>query len=303
VTGRGHPGPEIFGDLLLRSRYLRAAPLRLTGLGAGTSGGPPANGPAKGPGPPPLRGGRSGPGGGVPIPTVAASRDVGEAPKVPTAKMNEPTLTSLMDALTPDLVNVVSAFNAIVAEVAFGSVTVIVSPLIALTRPPMVAGTIMIDAATLEFEELGTTRTFSPSARPSDLAPGRRSVTAVVAVMEYANELEFVVIVIVELVSAVTSPTKPSGPRGGIGAGGVAPASFEPRAAGRLTGLDGCVDALATPMPLANTVMAIAEARPVLRRVRFREGCFIGESLSVSIGGFRNRNIFPNEGVDAIGMS
>jgi hypothetical protein len=155
---------------------------------------------------------------------------------------------------------------------------VIVSPLIALTRPPRVAGTIVIDAATLESEELGTTRTFSPRDRLADLAPGRRSVTVVVALSAYVVELEVVVIVIDELVSAVTSPPTPSGPRGGIGEGGVAPASFEPRAAGGLTGLDGCVDALATPMPLANTVTAIAEERPTFRRVFFRDGCFIGES-------------------------
>jgi hypothetical protein len=47
----------------------------------------------------------------VPIPTVAASRDVGEDPNVPAAKMNEPTLTSPIDALAPDLENVVSGFT------------------------------------------------------------------------------------------------------------------------------------------------------------------------------------------------
>src|ERR1700683_4108263 len=77
--------------LLFRTRYLRAAPLRLAGLVVGTSGRPPANGPARGPGPSPLRGGRRAPDGGVPIPTVAASSDVGEVPNMPVAKMNEPT--------------------------------------------------------------------------------------------------------------------------------------------------------------------------------------------------------------------
>jgi hypothetical protein len=101
-------------------------------------------------------------------------------------------------------------------------------------------------------------------------------VTVVEALSEYVTELDCVAIVIDELVSAVTSPPMPNGPRASIGAGGVTPASFEPRAAGGLTGLDGCVDALATPMPLANTVTAIAEARPTLRRVRFRDGYFIG---------------------------
>ena len=184
MAGRGHPGPEIFEcDLLLRYHYLRRAPLTLAGLGAGRSGKPPANGPANGLGRCALRGGHSAPG-GVPIPTVAASRDVGDEPKAPVAKMNEPTLTSLIEAGAPDLVKVVVAFTWIVAVLAFGSVTVIVSPLIALTRPAMDAGTMVIDAATLESEELGTTRTFSPSDRASDLVPGRRSVTVVVEVSE-----------------------------------------------------------------------------------------------------------------------
>ena len=157
----------------------------------------------------------------------------------------------------------------------------------------MVAGTMVIDAATLESEELGTTRTFSPSDRPSDLAPGRRSVTVVAAVSEKVTELELVAIVIDELVSAVTSPPMPSGPRGGIGAGGVTPASFEPRAAGGLTGRVGCVDALATPMPLANTVTAIAEVRPTLRRVRFRDGYFIGSHFLSRRGEFETGTSFP----------
>jgi hypothetical protein len=120
----------------------------------------------------------------VPIPTVAATSDVGEEPNEPLAKMKEPTLTSLIVALAPDFVKVVSAFTSIVAVAPFGPLTVIASPSIAVTRPPRAAGTIVIDAATLESEELGTTRTFSPSARLSDLAPGRRSVTVVAASME-----------------------------------------------------------------------------------------------------------------------
>src|ERR1700733_1253215 len=98
--------------------------------------------------------------------------------------------------------------------------------------------------------------------------------------------------VIDELVSAVTSPPMPSGPRGGNGAGGVIPASLEPRAAGGLTGSDGCVDALATPMPLANTVTAIAEVRPTLRRVRFRDGCFIGSHFLSRMGDFETGTSF-----------
>jgi hypothetical protein len=206
--------------------------------------------------------------------------------------MNEPTLTSLIDATAPDLKNVVTASTSIVAVAVFGPITVIVSRLTALTRPPMVAGTIAIDAAAFESEGLGTTRTFSPRDRLPDLAPGRRSVTVVAVLREYVIEPAFVAIVIDELVSAVTSPPMPSGPRGGIGAGNVAPASFEPRAAGGLTGLDGWVDAFATPMPLANTVTAIAEARPVLPRVRFRDGCFIGDHLLSRMGDFETGTSF-----------
>jgi hypothetical protein len=220
----------------------------------------------------------------VPIPTVAATRDVGE-PNVPVAKMKEPTPTSPIVALSPDWENVVSAFTTIAAAAPFGPVTVIVSPSIALTRPPSAAGTIAIDAATLESEELGTARTFSPRARLSDLAPGRMSVTLVDALIEYVDEPESEVMVIDELESAVTSPMMPCGPRGGIGAGAVAPSSFEPRAAGGLIGLDGCVAALATPMPVASTVTAIAEESPTFRRARFRDSCFTGNHFLSRVGG------------------
>jgi hypothetical protein len=52
-----------------------------------------------------------------------------------------------------------------VALLPFGSVTVIVSPLIATTRPAIVAGSMSIDPATLASVELGMRRTFSPSTR------------------------------------------------------------------------------------------------------------------------------------------
>jgi hypothetical protein len=239
----------------------------------------------------------------VPIPTVAAFSAVGEEPYVPVAKTNEPTLTSLIVALAPDLEYVVSAFTVIVAVVPLGPLTVIVSPSSALTRPATLAGTIVIDAATLESVGLATTRTFSPSDSVAEVAPGRRSVSVVAESIEYVDEPDIEVSVIDEPVSAVTSPPMPRGPRAGIGAGADAPSSFEPRAAGGLTGAEGCVDALATPMPLASTVTAIAEERPTFRRTRFRDGCFMGTTFCLELGGFRNRDIFSNECVGAIGTA
>jgi hypothetical protein len=50
-------------------------------------------------------------------------------------------------------------------------------------------------------------------------------------------------------------------------------------------------------------VTAIAEESPTFRRAPFRDTCFMGDSLSVSSGGSRNRNIFSNECVDAIEMA
>jgi hypothetical protein len=219
---------------------------------------------------------------------------------VPVATINDPTRTSLIVALAPDWEKPVSTFTTIVATSPVGPVTVMVSPLIALTRPPMAAGTIVIDAATLESEELGTTRTFSPSDKLSDLAPGRRSVTVVEALIEYVDEPDNEVTVIDEPESAVRSPR---GPRDGIGAGADTPASFGPRAAGGLTGLDGCVDALATPMPLASTVTAIAEESPTFWRARLRDVYCTGNHFLSRTGEFRDRNIFANECVDAIGLT
>jgi hypothetical protein len=176
--------------------------------------------------------------------------------------------------------------------------------LIAVTRPARFAGTIVIDAARLVSDVAGTICTFSPRAKLIVAAPRRRSVMMVAALIEYVfAEPVTPTTVMVELESDVTSPPMPPGPRGGIGGGGVALASFELRAAGGLTVGDACVAALATPMPLASTVTAIAEERPTFRRARFRDNCFIGDSLSVSTGGNRNEDIFSNECVEAIGKA
>jgi hypothetical protein len=74
---------------------------------------------------------------------------------------------------------VVVVLTRIVSALAFGPVTVIVSPFIALTRPASVAGTSSIDPATLVSVELATIRTFSPSARLAVVALWRRFVTTV----------------------------------------------------------------------------------------------------------------------------
>src|SRR5665213_34009 len=91
--------------------------------------------------------------------------------------------------------------------------------------------------------------------------------------------------VIEELVRALTSPPMPPGPRGGIGGGVVVLASFESRRATGCTAFNECVEALATPISLTSTVTAIAEDSPTFPRTRWREGRFMGGSLSVSDGG------------------
>lgn len=80
-------------------------------------------------------------------------------------------------------------------------------------------------------------------------------------------------------------------------------ASFELRSAIGFTDFTECVEALATPTPLASTVTAIAEESPTFRRTLWRVGWFMGGSLSVSNGGIRDKDIFPTECVDAIGKA
>jgi hypothetical protein len=109
--------------------------------------------------------------------------------------------------------------------------------------------------------------------------------------------------VIEELVRALTSPPTPPVSRGGGGGGVVVLASFELRSATEFTDFTECVEALATPTPLTSAVTAIAEESPTFRRTLWRDGWFMGGSLSVSNGGIRDKDIFPTECVDAIGKA
>jgi hypothetical protein len=169
-------------------------------------------------------------------------------------------------------------------------------------RPARSAGTMVIDPAALESAGFTTTSTFSPSDRFDDELLARRSVTLVEELIAYVNEVpsKFTK-VIEEGVRAVTSPPTPDSYARMSGA--VVAASFELRAMSAAAGLDGCVAALATPTPLTSTVAAIAEESPTCRRTLFRDFRFMGLSLPVSVGGFRDRDIFPNECVDAIGTA
>ena len=157
------------------------------------------------------------------MPTLVASSvlvSVGDA-KLPSAKIDEPTVTSPRVAVAPSLVYVVAFETITVALVLLGPAIVMVSPLMAETFPITLGWTMSILAAVLESVAPGMTRTSSPSAR-SDIETVLRSLVTVVEdeIVNVVAVPDGSVTVIEPLVRAVTTPPGPcaqTGPCGGDG--------------------------------------------------------------------------------------
>jgi len=131
--------------------------------------------------------------------------------KLPSAKIDDPTVTSANVALAPSLVNVVALDTMTVSVTLFRPLNVMVSPLTAVTLPITLGWTMAMLAAVVPPDVVVTTCTSSPTARDATVAATRSLVTVVEDVIAY-------VVVVPEgssmdidvLVSAVTTPPPPT---------------------------------------------------------------------------------------------
>jgi hypothetical protein len=119
------------------------------------------------------------------MPTLVASSVLVsvEDAKLPSAKIDEPTVTSARVALARSLVYVVALDTITVALELLGPLMVMVSPLTAVTLPITLGSTMAMLAAVVEPDALGTTCTSSPTARSAMAAVTRSFVTVVDEVM------------------------------------------------------------------------------------------------------------------------
>jgi hypothetical protein len=126
----------------------------------------------------------------------------------------------------------------------------------------------------------------------ASLEPGVRIPTVAVTIVGGALEV---------LAKGLTSPPMPPGPRGDIG-GAFVPAPCAPRGVPEMTDVEGC-DALAARSPPAMSGATNLEKMPAFLSTFWRDVCFMSGSLSESVWGFRDRNIFSNECVEVIGRT
>lgn len=189
---------------------------------------------------------------------MAASRVVVLAvANEPWANTNEPTVTSDRVAVEPLFEYVVDELTTMVAVVLLGPITVMVSPLTAVTLPMTDGCSMSIAAAVVEPAALGIIRTCSPTARSEVLAATRSLVTVVEDVIENTVEVPLGSFTVIEVeLTAVTTPPAPLGQFG-------PPFGAVSCAASLATVLVlvlevVVVEALATPAPAASAPMATA---------------------------------------------
>jgi hypothetical protein len=119
------------------------------------------------------------------MPTLVASSVLVsvEDAKLPSAKIDDPTVTSANEALAPSLVYVVALDTITVPLEPLGPVIVMVSPLTAVTLPITLGSTMAMLAAVVEPDAMGTTCTSSPTASSALVAATRSFVNVVDEVM------------------------------------------------------------------------------------------------------------------------
>ncbi|HEY5091798.1 MAG TPA: hypothetical protein VII60_00910 [Acidimicrobiales bacterium] len=183
-----------------------------------------------------------------------------EEPKAPWAKIAVPTEMSPSDARAPPSIYVVAELTTTEPVVPWGPAIVKTSPIIAVTLPTTLAGTISIVLASVGSVELSAMCTLSPMTISASVALCSFFVIVVAVVTSYVEDVPRGSVMVIDVaVMAETSPPMPPGTPGGMGVDdewfpfAFAATDVKARA------VVARVDALATPTSVATTPRAMAE--------------------------------------------